>query len=134
VWIATSFSTPVSPSFVGGISTSLDYPGARLEIPGSGSAASVVARVTNLTGVAGSLLSAADLDVVPDALDDRISVGMLNTGSALPSGAFVKITFDCRPGEPVPQIGSFTCTPSASTLEGELLPSSCQVAALTTYP
>ena len=134
VTIATSFTPPVSPSFVAGISTSLDYPGARLEIPGSGSAASVVARVTNLTGVAGSLLSAADLDVVPDALDDRISVGMLNTGSALPSGAFVKITFDCRPGEPVPQIGSFTCTPSASTLEGELLPSSCQVAALTTYP
>jgi len=118
VTIQTSFTVQPNPNFFAGISTSLDYPGPQLDIPGSGSASSVGARVTNLTGVGGSLLSAADLNQVPDAFDDRLNVGMVNTSSALPPGQFVRVQLDCRPGQPAPTLASFSCSSSVSTLEG----------------
>jgi len=134
VTIQTSFTVQPDPNFVAGISTTLNYPGPQLEIPGSGSASSVGARVTNLTGVGGSLVSAADLNQVADAFDDRLNVGMINTGSALPPGQFVRVDFDCRAGEPVPTLASFSCSATVSTLEGDILPATCSATDLTVVP
>jgi hypothetical protein len=134
VTIGVAFAVQPPEDFVAGVQSNLAYPGTRLDIPGSGTASSVAGRVTNLTGVGGSLISAADLNVVPDAFDDQINVGMANIGTALPPGDFVRIAFDCRPGEPAPSPGSFTCSSSVSTFGGQIIASSCSVTALSVTP
>lgn len=134
VTVVTSYTPLSAPAYIGGVQASVNYPGPKLDIPGSGTAGSVVARVANLTGVSNGLFSAADLNLVADAFDDRLNAGLVTFSDAIPPGSFVRITFDCRAGQPGPTLGEFACTSSVSDGEGAIVPSSCQVTSLTTTP
>ena len=74
--------------------------------------ASVLARVSNVTGV-GGLFQATDSDA-------SVRVGLVSIASAIPEGAFVRIVFDCVGGT-APAPGALGCSLEASTLEGTLV-------------
>ena len=139
VTIVTTFTPPLLPDFAAGVATTVSYPGPKLDIPGSGNAATVLARVTNLTGVSGTL-SAGDNNLIPDAFDDSIAAGLISlTSPGIPAGNFVKIAFDCRVGAPAPTLGEFSCASDVSDFDGSAgnngtLTSSCQVTNLVTTP
>ena len=133
VTIATSYEPQVAPDFVAGVTTTLDYPGGLLDIPGVGNAASVLARVTNVSGTNG-LFSAGDQDASGDGFDDRISIGLISTAAAIAPGAFARVVFDCVAGAPRPTIADFACTPDVSSLFGTTLEASCAVVDLQVSP
>jgi hypothetical protein len=101
---------------LGGVSAILlhvSYP-APLAIPGTGTAATVRQRVTNLAG-AGSQLAPNDRDTDADAVDDRLDVQARasTTGSLNPAPVF-RVRFDC-PADTAISPGSLSCTHSQST-------------------
>lgn len=97
---------------VAGVAATLVYPTANVAIPGTGSAASVVARATNVSGASG-------LFQVFDREDD-LRIGLLSVSAAIPQGPLARIRFDCLTA--APPLTAFTCDLEASTLEGDLLP------------
>jgi hypothetical protein len=131
VTITTSYQAQTPPDVVAGVSTFLDYPGTRLEIPGTGNQSTVLARVTNLSGVS-ALFSAGDQDSDSDGADDRVSVGLISTGAAIPPGTFAQVVFDCIAGEALPVAADFTCTPDVSSLFGNTLEATCEVSVVST--
>lgn len=109
---------------VAGMTVNLVYP-ASVSIPGFGSDASVLQRVTNLTGVNG-LFNVGDQD-------DSIGVGLVSLAATIPPGDFIRIQFDCVSGPP-PVAADFDCTPDVSTTLGNQVDASCAVTAITTSP
>jgi hypothetical protein len=107
---------------VAGMTINLGYP-ATVVIPGFGAEPSVVARVTNLTGVSG-IFSMGDQDTA-------INVGLVSLASAIPPGNFVRIVFDCVGGAAAPDAGAFMCTPDVSTVLGSQVDATCSVAVTT---
>ena len=123
--ISTSYTAPDGDP-VAGVTTELNYPESKVVIPGVGSDPSVVARVTNLTGVQG-LFNVGDDDSV-------LNVGLVAIGPNIPPGSFARAVFDCVPGQPVPTAVEFTCSPSVAALSGETVsPATCS-AAVTIQP
>lgn len=96
---------------VSGVLATIAYPSS-VSLPGSGSDGSVLARVSNVSGTSG-LFSATDTDT-------SLRVGLVSVTSAIPAGAFVRVTFDCVTGA-APPPGAFSCALEASTLEGTLV-------------
>lgn len=101
---------------------SLDYPEAKLDIPGTGNAATVKARVANLTGVTGGFFDVGDINNPANpgnpSLEDRLNVGLVVIPGAVPTGNFVRVTFDCRAGQPAPSLGDFICIPDIGDENG----------------
>lgn len=133
VTVMTSYAAQSPPDFVAGVTTSVGYPGARIGIPGHGNDATVLARVTNLSGASG-LFSAGDQDANSDGVDDLISVGLISTSAAIPSGSFARIVFDCAPNAAAPTAADFTCTPDVSSLFGNGVAATCSVVMVQTSP
>jgi hypothetical protein len=132
VVIATTYETQLPPDVIAAVATFLDYPQARVAIPGTANQASVLARVTKLASSAG-IFSAADSDTDADTVDDRIAVGLFGT-VAIPPGNFAQVVFDCVAGQPQPQLADFTCTPDVSSLFGNPVAATCEVVSLTYAP
>jgi hypothetical protein len=103
---------------VSGVSVTLDYPEAKLDLPGFGAEPTVLARVSNLTGVSGGLFSVGDQD-------DEINVGLVSISSPIPSGEFARVEFDCRQGAGAPGSSEVSCTVDGSTLLGNPVDASC---------
>jgi hypothetical protein len=131
VTVTTTYQAQTAPDFVAGVTTILDYPGDRLDLPGTGNQPTVLARVTNLSGVS-ALFSAGDQDSDSDGADDRVSVGLISTGQAITAGTFAQVVFDCLDGAARPVAGDFTCTPDVSSLLGNLVEATCAVSIVTT--
>jgi len=93
----------------------------------------VLARVTNLTGVSARSWSPTATSS-PDGFDDQLNAGLVSLSTPIPSGNFVKISFDCRASAPVPTLGDFGCVSDVSTQLGDTVSSSCQVTNLVTTP
>jgi len=115
-----------SAAAVSGVTAALDYPPALATIPGSGSEPSVLARVTNLTGIGNGIFSAGDGDSDGDSLDDRLSAGMVFLSGAIPAGPFADVRFDCAAGD-APLASDFACTLDASDGNGDPVAGSCSV-------
>lgn len=126
-------STSYTATDASGVTTFVDYPDDLLDIPGSGNEPSVLERVVNLTGVSGSLFSVGDQDTDANTFDDRIAVGVINLGTPIPAGNFAQITYDCKTGEPAPDVADFACTLDASDTNGNAISGTCSVA-LTLVP
>ena len=103
---------PSGSGDVSGVIATVAYPAA-VTIPGGGGDASVVARVSNVSGVSG-------LFQVTDS-DTTLRAGLISVSAAIPQGPFVRIVFDCASGA-LPPPGAFGCTLEASTLDGVLVP------------
>jgi hypothetical protein len=118
--------TYAASASVSGVTTVIDYPPILAAIPGCCSNPSVLARVSNLTGIGNGIFSAGDADSDGDTLDDRISVGLVSLSSSIPSGAFADIRFDCAAGD-APLVTDFACTLDASDGNGNPVDGSCLV-------
>jgi len=103
---------PSGSGDVSGVIATVAYPAA-VTIPGGSGDASVVARVSNVSGVSG-------LFQVTDS-DTTLRAGLISVSAAIPQGPFVRIVFDCASGA-LPPPGAFGCTLEASTLDGVLVP------------
>ncbi|MEW6272970.1 MAG: hypothetical protein AB1689_27145 [Thermodesulfobacteriota bacterium] len=121
------------PDVVAGVTVFLDYPGTRLDLPGTGNASSVLARVTNLTGVTG-VFSVGDQDADSDGFDDRLGVGLISSGTAVAPGDFARVVFDCLPGAARPEAADFGCTPDVSTFFGNTISATCAVTSVEVSP
>lgn len=97
----------------------VQYPAAQVNIPGSGTAQSVVDRVE---------FASSGLTTVNDDDNTGTLTASLVSFSEQPSGLFATVTFDCTSG--APSAGDFTCTVvSASTPGGVGIPdATCSVA------
>jgi len=100
------------PGDVSGVAATVTYPSS-VSIPGTGSDASVTARVSNVSGVSG-LFQATDMET-------QLRAGLISIAAPIPAGPFVRVHFDCAGGA-APPASAFGCTLEASTLEGTLLP------------
>ena len=118
--IAVNYNALDFPS-VSGVAVAVAYP-TSVAIPGTGNEASVLARVTNLTGVSGGLFSVGDQD-------DKVNIGLVSISQTIPSGNFAKVQFDCTPGASAPPASAFTCTPDVSTLDGTPVTAQCALTA-----
>ena len=119
--LTATISLNYAASNVAGAVAHLDYPEASVSIPGTGSVASVLARVTNLTGVSGGLFQVNDTDSL-------VNVGEVSLGAPIPSGNLAKVVFDCAPGTPVPAASAFVCTPDVSDDGGLDVAATCSIA------
>jgi hypothetical protein len=96
----------------------LEYP-ASVNIPGTGTAATVVASVQF---AASGVTNVSDGDMNGDSVDDTLIAGLLSL-SANPAGTFVTVTFDCVAGQAPPASAAFTCSVvSASDPDGVQIP------------
>jgi hypothetical protein len=111
--VAASFSKPYGAGRI-----DLLYP-ASVNIPGTGTNASVVARVA--FAASGGLTTVND-SPVNSAVDDTLTASFVGfTENA--AGTFVTVTFDCVEGQAPPTAAGFTCTVvSASTPGGVSIP------------
>ena len=129
---ATIITTYADPD-ASGVTTFVDYPGDKADIPGANQDPSVQERIVNVTGINDGLFSVGDQDGGdPDLFDDRMSAGLLSLNAAIPSGSFAEATFDCRPGQ-VPLEDEFSCTIDAGDFDGNVIAGSCDVV-LTYFP
>jgi len=102
----------------GGATVDLKYP-ASVNIPGTGSASSVIDRVH--FDVSGGLTSVNDHGSGGGATDDTLSLGFVSQNDN-PAGMLATITFDCVTGQPPPSASDFTCTvTTASDSSGGVL-------------
>lgn len=125
--VTVSIAYDVAGAEGSGVTTVLDYPEMLAEIPGLGSDPSVLARLTNLTGLAG-IFSAGDADTDMSGLDDRLAVGLIYLAQpGIVAGGFAEVAFDCATGE-APLVTDFACTLDASDIEGAPIAGSCSVA------
>ena len=115
VTITTSFVPPEGDP-VSGVTTTLDYPEAKIGIPGVGGGSDVASRITFL--VSGGLPGVSDDDLV-------LSVGLVNLSQAIPPGQFARAVFDCVAGQPAPVAADFSCTPAVSTFLGFDVSATC---------
>jgi hypothetical protein len=122
VRVSTSLAAGAS---VLGVTTTIDYPQTLAAIPGSSNDPSVIARVTNLTGL-GGIFSAGDNDSDGDSLDDRLVVGLVVSSGSVPAGPFADVKFDCSAGE-APLVSDFACSIDASDGNGDPVAGSCSV-------
>ncbi len=102
-----------------GVTAEVDYPEA-LSIPGLNSDASVVARVTNLTGITNGLFQVGDDD-------SRVSVGLVSLTTPIAAGDFAKVEFDCTTGAALPAPSAIPCTMVASDSLGLEVPATCSL-------
>lgn len=109
VTVALVYDAQVVPDLAG-LVVDLNYPGASVDLPGSGSDDSVIERVTDVSGAAG-FSSIQDLDTSNDGTDDQLHNVYAATQN-IPPGPFEAVVFDCRPGAQAPPPGAFVCTVS----------------------
>jgi hypothetical protein len=104
----------------------LQYDPSLVSLPGH--AFEVQPRVENVSGQ-GGLLLAADSDVDGDNVDEQLGVGLIAPESrTVPSGAFVRITFDCVGGAArAPAPDDFACRGESSNAYGNDVPTVCTV-------
>jgi len=121
--VAVSFDTPGAAA--AGVTVLVDYPTDLASIPGCCGDASVLARVSNETGIGNGLFSAGDSDSDGDTRDDQLAVGLISL-DGIPAGPFAGITFDCPAGD-APLTTDFVCTLDASDANGDAIPGSCSV-------
>jgi len=120
VTIAVNYNQVDFPA-VSGIAVGLGYP-TSLSLPGFGSDATVLARVTNLTGVQG-LFNVGDIDT-----SNLLNVGVVSLAATIPSGGFARVRFDCASGAALPAASAFTCAVDAATFEGnQVAPTQCVI-------
>jgi hypothetical protein len=117
--------SPDGPT-VAGETAFVRYPGAVVDLPGTGTEATL--RATNLTGVPGLFL-AGDSDVDQDGIDDRVAVSLISAvpSVSIPEGEFARIDFDCVSGAVQPTIDQFRCEPEGSTVTGNDVPLTCEL-------
>jgi len=120
VTVAVNYNAVDFPA-VSGIAVGLGYP-TSLSLPGFGSDPTVLARVTNLTGVQG-LFNVGDVDT-----SNLLNVGLVSLSSTIPSGNFTRVRFDCASGAALPAASAFTCAVDAATFEGnQVSPTQCVI-------
>jgi len=124
--VVVTISTTYADSDAAGVTTFVDYPATKADMPGAGSDPSVVDRIDNLTGINDGLFTVGDQDTNADLLDDRMSAGLISLSSAIPAGAFAAATFDCKPGQ-VPVASEFDCTFDGGDFDGNVIAGSCSV-------
>jgi hypothetical protein len=100
---------------VSGVQVGIGYPGATLEIPGTGNDPQVLASIDNLTSVTNGVFSAGDSDGDPN--NSILNIGLLSLSTPIPPGNFARAHFSCKGGS-VPAASAFSCTPSASGFTG----------------
>lgn len=127
VTVTTSFAAPGGGDKVSGVTTAIDYPQAKVSIPGVGGGSDVLARVANLSGVTGGLFSVGDNDSV-------LNVGLVSLATPIPAGNFARATFDCVAGQPAPALGDFACTADVSSFFGNTIPGTCQLSIVLEQP
>jgi hypothetical protein len=120
--VRATYNTTDAPN-VSGMTTAITYPQS-VSIPGTASEATVVARVTNLTGVTGGLFNVGDQDGSQPA---KINVGLVSLSTTIPSGPFARIEFDCV-GPSAPVQSDFNCTPDGSDPLGNPVTVQCGLA------
>jgi hypothetical protein len=118
VTITTSF-TPPDGDQVSGITTDIDYPEAKVSLPGIGNAPEVLARITNLSGIANGIFTGSDNN------DSNVSIGLVVIPGPINPGSFASVRFDCVSGAAVPTAGEFPCTPVISSFLGNTVPGTC---------
>lgn len=124
----TSVVLTVATAFAGqaaGATTWLSYPSDKFAIPGFGDAA--LARISNLTGIAG-LFNGADVDLTGDGTEDAVSASLISLSEPIIAGPFVSIVFDCLAPSEEPNTIDFGCTSDVADSAGRTLPSTCTVA------
>jgi cysteine-rich repeat protein len=116
---ATRVATTVTLNYpnsvvVGTVVVFVEYPDGRVSIPGSGSEASVAARITNQpTGFASA----------PFDLDYAFRESLVAFNRTLPKGQLVKVSYDLCSGATAPNKNDFQCTvQQAATPQGVNLP------------
>jgi hypothetical protein len=115
---AISYDVTTIPD-LSGVTIELGYPGS-LSIPGIGSDASVVDRISNLSGVSNGLFQVADND-------SSVSVGLVSLATPIPQGGFASIRFDCTPGTTV-STSQFECSTVGSNSLGLEVAVACGIA------
>jgi hypothetical protein len=117
ITIHTSYTPPSED--VQGVTTTVVYPGPKLQRTGS---------PMNLTGVSGIFNFGDNDSAVPgDGFNDTLSVGLLAIPGDIPPGPFASQSFACRDGAPDPVPGDFTCSSDVSDSFGSTVPSTCSV-------
>src|SRR5262249_22785231 len=119
-----SYSTTDFPN-VSGIQLGVNYPGAKVFIPGTGNDSMVLGSVDNLTGISNGLFSAGDVDADPN--NSTLNIGLLSLQQTIPTGDFARAHFACVAGQPRPSAGDFSCSASGSTLQGGDVPTQCSL-------
>ncbi|MEW6273430.1 MAG: hypothetical protein AB1689_29470 [Thermodesulfobacteriota bacterium] len=113
-----------------GVELDLEYPAAKVTMPGTGSQAEVTERVQNLTGINGGLFGAADFD---QSVPPFVKAALVSPGIEIQSGALISVTFECVGGAP-PLGEDFPCRSTAGDILGHDVGSSCTVAAISLTP
>jgi hypothetical protein len=108
---------------VSGVAIALVYPSS-VSIPGFGSDATVLARVTNLTGVSGGLFNVGDQDT-------QVNIGLVSLGTSIPAGSFASVRFDCASGASAPAASAFSCSVDASSSLGSEVTAQCALVVTT---
>ncbi|MEW6270607.1 MAG: hypothetical protein AB1689_15090 [Thermodesulfobacteriota bacterium] len=129
VLVATQYEPRVAPDLVAGVTVSVDYPAARVLLPGRGNEPAVLERVENASGVEG-LFGAGDQDASGDGIDDRLAVGLISTSEPIPPGPLTRLRFDCVEGIARPTPIDFGCTADVTTLLGSDVEAGCGVVAI----
>ena len=127
--INVSFDTAGGSIIVNGIVATVGYPGAELDIPGANNDPSVLAAVTNLTGVSAGIFSAGDQDSNSDGQDDTLSVGLINISQSvsLPAGNYARVSFTRRAGQACAAASDFTCAADVTDFNGGTVAANCSV-------
>jgi hypothetical protein len=124
VTLKVAFAAGSSP--VSGATAFVDYDPLLASIPGCCSDPTVLARVTNLTGVNG-LFTVGDNDTDVDGEDDQLSIGVISLVSPIAPGVFAEARFDCSELD-APLVGDFGCTLDASDEDGNAVAGTCSLA------
>ena len=106
-----------------GVTTTLSYP-ASVSIPGVKDDATVLERITNVTGVTNGIFSAGDNDTNGDNVDDTLAIGLITTSNSIAPGDFARVSFDCSAGA---TLGTVGCAADISDALGSALGGSCSV-------
>ena len=98
---------PALTSDVAGVELNVDYPPAKVAIPGSGNVPTAGGRVANL-GPDAATFSVADRDATLDGQDDQLFIAY-GTTDVVPPGDIVRVLMDGLPGA-TPTGADFACT------------------------
>ena len=85
-----------------------------LVIPGTGTSATVRARVTNLAGAGSTLSGINDRDLNTDTVDETLDADSRKTTGSLSPGPLFRVLYDCPNGTPIPP-SAITCVLSQAT-------------------
>ena len=122
VVVVVSLSQPYA-----GAQIDLAYPSGSVNIPGTGSAATVTARVA--FAATDGLTAINDHSSNGSGVDDTLTASVVSSSDHA-AGPFVTVTFDCIADQPPPTAASFSCNVgSASTSTGDPIANeTCSVA------